>query len=285
MSGWEEHWDEGHARKYWHNERTGETTWTPPAEHAAPRAPPPPPAAAAEWKEFWDEGNRRKYWHNQRTGETTWEQPAATQGGGKGYGDDGKGQGGKGDGAGPPRKWAPDERQAQVAVRQAAEQAGDDERVGCTVVEWREERGFGFVVDEQQRRAYMHHSAFGGGQVALNEKLTAVYQPDPRNPGKFTAMRVQRGELATVVDWNPKGFGFVTFSGGIRAYIHHSTFGKGDLMVGEKLTATPAPDPRNPGKYSAQNVQRHSAAQQQQLIGGRAPVPQIAAPPHSQRPY
>eukprot|EP00662_Eupelagonemidae_sp_cell21_P020949 gene20949-53955_t len=47
MSGWQEHFDPDHQRKYWHNAATGETTW---------------------WEEFLSEEHQRKYWHNPRTG-------------------------------------------------------------------------------------------------------------------------------------------------------------------------------------------------------------------------
>ena len=65
---WTEHFAESEGRPYWHNARTGETTWA---------APPARDAAADAWTEHYAESEGRPYWHNTRTGETTWAAPAS----------------------------------------------------------------------------------------------------------------------------------------------------------------------------------------------------------------
>ena len=98
---WQQHEDPTTRRPYWHNMRTGETTWTQPEQPAASSNPPPllqaarnpPPLAAmqprqatasssesvSEWQQHEDPTTRRPYWHNPRTHETTWTQPGAQQ--------------------------------------------------------------------------------------------------------------------------------------------------------------------------------------------------------------
>lgn len=64
---------ESGGKPYWHNNRTGETTWTNPFAAPPPPAPPAPPKP--EWSKLSSGG--KPYWHNNRTGETTWKDPFA----------------------------------------------------------------------------------------------------------------------------------------------------------------------------------------------------------------
>lgn len=62
--GWAEHEDQHYRRKYWHNDRTGETTWTRPTGGPQRR-----------WEKHTDPSTRRDYWHDPASGETTWYNP------------------------------------------------------------------------------------------------------------------------------------------------------------------------------------------------------------------
>lgn len=59
-------------------------------------------------------------------------------------------------------------------------------------VEWWETRGFGFVRTQGGTRAYVHNSAFGGGDLFLGERVKCSVNPDPRDPTKFKAPIVVR---------------------------------------------------------------------------------------------
>mmetsp|Transcript_125584 Transcript_125584/g.217741 ORF Transcript_125584/g.217741 Transcript_125584/m.217741 type:complete len:468 (+) Transcript_125584:47-1450(+) len=74
--------------------------------------------------------------------------------------------------------------------------------------------------------------------------MEAVPQQDPE---------VKEG---TVTQWNARGFGFIQFSDGIRAYVHNSSCGGQHLVQGETVVATCVEDAKNPGKYAAQSVLR-----------------------------
>eukprot|EP00928_Gymnodinium_smaydae_P088523 TRINITY_DN72599_c0_g1_i1.p1 TRINITY_DN72599_c0_g1~~TRINITY_DN72599_c0_g1_i1.p1 ORF type:complete len:585 (-),score=152.97 TRINITY_DN72599_c0_g1_i1:18-1772(-) len=69
-----------------------------------------------------------------------------------------------------------------------------------------------------------------------------------------------QGQLlqGVVTEWQPRGFGFIQFVDGPRAYVHASQTGGEALIVGEHVFATLVPDSKNPGKYSAHGVQRRS---------------------------
>jgi len=55
------------------------------------------------------------------------------------------------------------------------------------VSEWREEGGYGFIMVEDGRRAYIHRSALPATHQSLivGQSLRAVLKPDLRNPGKW----------------------------------------------------------------------------------------------------
>ena len=52
------------GRPYWCNQRTGETSWEPPAETLPPG-----------WEMLIDDSSQEPYWHNHQTGATSWEPP------------------------------------------------------------------------------------------------------------------------------------------------------------------------------------------------------------------
>jgi len=64
---------------------------------------------------------------------------------------------------------------------------------------------------------------------------------------------------AVVTQWNEKGFGFVEFTDGRRAYVHTSACDGQHLVEGEQISAVCAADDKNPGKWAAQQVRRGPA--------------------------
>lgn len=131
------------------------------------------------------------------------------------------------------------------------------ERLEGVVTEWNE-RGYGFLQVSDGRRAYVHVSAFGGGNLVPGEIVNVIIVEDPQSPGKWQARALQRGPLGEdgiVVEWRREGgYGFVAMEDGRRVYIHHSVFGGGDLYVGLRLRVQTKPDGRNPGKWSVSAV-------------------------------
>lgn len=80
---WTEHVDPGSGNPYYYNAKTGETSWTKPAQAAAanPVAQAAEPVAAGladGWTEHLDAASGRTYYYNASTGETSWERPAQT---------------------------------------------------------------------------------------------------------------------------------------------------------------------------------------------------------------
>lgn len=137
--------------------------------------------------------------------------------------------------------------------------------------EWSREQGYGFLRMQDGRRCYIHHSIFGGGNLQVGLPLVVRTKPDDRNPGKWcvaqvitdlTGVKEEREVLlpATVYEWESRGFGFVELEDGRRAYVHHSAFGSGDLMFGEKVSVSVVADQRNPGKWSVKSLVRQSAS-------------------------
>merc|ERR1719297_137351 len=68
------------------------------------------------------------------------------------------------------------------------------ERIDCIVTEW-SERGYGFLQTADSRRAYVHASAFGGGNLLEGENVNCIIVEDPQSPGKWQARSLQRGSL------------------------------------------------------------------------------------------
>uniref|UniRef100_A0A7S2CW83 Cold-shock domain-containing protein n=1 Tax=Alexandrium andersonii TaxID=327968 RepID=A0A7S2CW83_9DINO len=140
-------------------------------------------------------------------------------------------------------------------MSQAEASSGD--RLEALVVEWNE-RGYGFLQVSDGRRAYVHASAFGQGNLTPGDLVNVVVVEDPQCPGKWQAKFLQRGPLGEdgiVIEWNKNsGFGFIQMDDGRRVYVHHSVFGGGDLEVGSRLRVQTRPDARNPGKWCAASV-------------------------------
>jgi len=65
--------------------------------------------------------------------------------------------------------------------------------LAATVVEW-DLRGYGFVQTDDARRIYVHHSAFGSGNLNLGERVSVAAIPDQRNPGKLMAHHLERDD-------------------------------------------------------------------------------------------
>eukprot|EP00419_Tripos_fusus_P026572 CAMPEP_0172715194 /NCGR_PEP_ID=MMETSP1074-20121228/67400_1 /TAXON_ID=2916 /ORGANISM="Ceratium fusus, Strain PA161109" /LENGTH=492 /DNA_ID=CAMNT_0013539747 /DNA_START=85 /DNA_END=1563 /DNA_ORIENTATION=+ len=154
----------------------------------------------------------------------------------------------------------------------AEESSCPQEAEDCVVTEWNQAGGYGFVLMDDKRRAFIHRNTFGGhGDLLLGMRLRVVTQPDPRNPGKWcvgdiigelvgepppSAWSQGQAETGVVAEWNLNGgYGFLNMEDGKRAYIHRNFFGgSGDLVIGSRLTVTTRPDPRNPGKFCVENV-------------------------------
>merc|ERR1740121_2942018 len=138
------------------------------------------------------------------------------------------------------------------------------------VTEWREDGGFGFITLDDGRRAYVHHSCFGGGNLELGQRLMVCTKPDSRDPQKLCVSEIRCDDgkvanappdiLATVLEWEPKGYGFLYTEDGRKVYVHHSAFGQGDLTPGEQVRCSVVPDRRNPRKFMADRVTRLEGA-------------------------
>jgi len=183
------------------------------------------------------------------------------------------------------------------------------------VSQWNE-RGFGFIHFTDGRRAYVHHSECGGQHLTEGEVVTAVVVQDAQNPGKYAARQVsRRPEYATdhftelptqqvklevasrepiapavegvretgiVMQWNERGYGFIHFTDGKRAYVHNSACGGAHLKEGEIVSAVLVPDSQNPGKWAACSVERGAAVEDSQLSAPLAEpevLPVLAASP------
>jgi len=129
---------------------------------------------------------------------------------------------------------------------------------------------WGFIQFNEGIRAYVHMSQCGGEALLQGQSITGELADDPRNPGKWQAVSVERimsaataltGRLeGTVATWNPSGnFGFIHFSDGRRAYVHHSQTGGLSLMEGMAVVADLVEDPKNVGKWQALNVESTSS--------------------------
>eukprot|EP00927_Polykrikos_kofoidii_P085527 TRINITY_DN9330_c0_g1_i1.p1 TRINITY_DN9330_c0_g1~~TRINITY_DN9330_c0_g1_i1.p1 ORF type:complete len:551 (+),score=96.51 TRINITY_DN9330_c0_g1_i1:137-1789(+) len=142
-----------------------------------------------------------------------------------------------------------------------------EERLSGQVDKW-DRRGFGFLLIEDGRIAYVHVSQCNGEQsFSAGEFVSGIIRPDEKNVGRWAAHDVTKGtymgESASVVDWNPsRGFGFVNTNGGKRAYIHRSAFGgSGDLTLGQRLKVKIKEDQWNPGKWMVSKVTSNPGVQ------------------------
>eukprot|EP00929_Paragymnodinium_shiwhaense_P112197 TRINITY_DN80457_c0_g1_i1.p1 TRINITY_DN80457_c0_g1~~TRINITY_DN80457_c0_g1_i1.p1 ORF type:complete len:626 (+),score=101.87 TRINITY_DN80457_c0_g1_i1:112-1989(+) len=131
------------------------------------------------------------------------------------------------------------------------------------VVEWIEEKGYGFMLMDSGQKVYLHRSFIGEhAEVTIGMRFQVTLKPDKRNPGKLSvdeflgmvaapAGGVAGAVEAVVTEWKSEGgYGFVELGDGRKAYVHRSFFGEtGDLTIGEQLQVTVGPDERNPGKW------------------------------------
>mmetsp|Transcript_47890 Transcript_47890/g.145428 ORF Transcript_47890/g.145428 Transcript_47890/m.145428 type:complete len:635 (+) Transcript_47890:69-1973(+) len=92
-----------------------------------------------------------------------------------------------------------------------------------------------------------------GAQMASIVLGSRAAAPAPSAEASTSDFVRQEGVVA---DWNPRGFGFIHFTDGRRAYVHNSACGGASLLQGQAVTACVAPDPRNPGKWHAHSVER-----------------------------
>merc|ERR1712226_411948 len=86
------------------------------------------------------------------------------------------------------------------------------------------------------------------GQMGQMGQMGGGFAPG----GEVKAIQCQ----GTVTDWNEKGFGFIMFEEGTRAYVHNSQCGGEHLEKGETVAADIVTSTRNPGKFEANNVSR-----------------------------
>merc|ERR1740121_1491259 len=82
-------------------------------------------------------------------------------------------------------------------------------------------------------------------------------------------------QQGTVIEWNERGYGFISVEDGLRAYVHNSVCNGEHLTQGESVSAFLAEDPVNPGKWQATVVVRGAASAP---VAQRASPPQYAAP-------
>lgn len=71
MSDWAEHKDPTSGRTYYHNAKTGATSWEKPAGFGAAST-----ADASAWTAVKDPSSGKTYYYNASTGQTSWEVPA-----------------------------------------------------------------------------------------------------------------------------------------------------------------------------------------------------------------
>merc|ERR550525_611092 len=149
-----------------------------------------------------------------------------------------------------------------VPGSQGAQHFNESERINGTVDKW-DPRGFGFLLMEDGRSAYVHASQCNGvNNLTQGENVSALLRPDERgmSKGRWAAFDVRKGryegEAASVTDWiATKGYGFVCTDDGKRAYIHRSHFGgSGDLQRGQRLKVKINSDSRNPDKLCVSKV-------------------------------
>ncbi|OWY94051.1 hypothetical protein PHMEG_00036332 [Phytophthora megakarya] len=72
-SEWEKHVDEASGSAYYHNTRTGESSWEVPAGFLSPRASDSPDKP--KWRRFVDEESGATYYHDEASGISRWDKP------------------------------------------------------------------------------------------------------------------------------------------------------------------------------------------------------------------
>eukprot|EP01031_Cornospumella_fuschlensis_P030241 gene30241-36546_t len=77
---WVELFSEKHKKKYWKNNVTGKTSWTPPTAEILVKPDAKGTASGSdEWEELFNEKHKRKYWKNKVTGKTSWTPPTGNK--------------------------------------------------------------------------------------------------------------------------------------------------------------------------------------------------------------
>jgi len=145
------------------------------------------------------------------------------------------------------------------------------------LLEWTEEKGFGFLQMDDGRRAFLHRSAFGAHvSPPSGVKLRVILQEDAKTPGKWSVREVKAAQEGpapgspaaqhfnegeringTVDKWDPHGFGFLFMEDGRSAYVHASQCnGVSNLTHGECVSALLRPDERgmSKGRWAAFDV-------------------------------
>merc|ERR1712232_1018677 len=72
-----------------------------------------------------------------------------------------------------------------------AETAQGSDYTAAVVNEWNGDRGFGFLVTDDGRKAYIHHSTFGGGSLTQGCACEAILSPDRINSGKWMVAAIR----------------------------------------------------------------------------------------------
>merc|ERR1712232_1303600 len=184
----------------------------------------------------------------------------------------------------------PIEALLKLAAAQGGQVHGGEEGV---LMDWKEDGGYGFLMMDDGRRAYIHRSMLGlsqGSNLPLGFRLRVTTGPDPRNPGKWCVETVigsvqdspgkplienaarqpslqigqgPAGEEGVVTDWKEEGgYGFLMMDDGRRAYVHRTMLASAavlgivgpSLVVGTRLRVLTRPDSRNPGKWCVEHV-------------------------------
>eukprot|EP00927_Polykrikos_kofoidii_P019313 TRINITY_DN19016_c0_g1_i1.p1 TRINITY_DN19016_c0_g1~~TRINITY_DN19016_c0_g1_i1.p1 ORF type:complete len:567 (-),score=121.97 TRINITY_DN19016_c0_g1_i1:59-1759(-) len=142
-----------------------------------------------------------------------------------------------------------------------------------TLMEWNEEKGFGFVQMDDGRRCFLHRSAMvAAASPKTGTRLRVNTKQDARSTGKWMVSEVKAiqeplvgdrasyGEerLSGQVDkWYPRGFGFFLMEDGRSAFVHVSQCnGEQSFTVGEFVSAVIRPDEKNPGRWAAHDVSK-----------------------------
>jgi len=115
------------------------------------------------------------------------------------------------------------------------------------------------VTEEVMSTGGAHHWEKVSGSGSTHHWHEGSMAPEPSS----SVVSSGGDDEGTVTDWHDAGgYGFLSMDDGKRAYIHRNSFGgKGSLTVGSRLRVTTKPDPRNPGKWSVDQVLAESEAQ------------------------
>lgn len=117
------------------------------------------------------------------------------------------------------------------------------------------------------KKAFIHHSVFGEGDLLVGSRFRVLLSPDVQDPEKLCVLEIREqlpsaGHEApssgpgfkegTVQQWNQeRGFGFIELDDGRRLHVHHTAFGGGSMLEGGRVEAIPMADKKNPHKWTA----------------------------------